>query len=144
MLCFRSEGNLLQSYLDRQPDVEDLRPVVTRYLWNLACGLATNEKRKRTRRGDVSMPHDFEHAKAPSGEKAMLDRDLLARLDDCLRLRGSGLYLYYKLRYRDGHAPRDITAITGWSQKKTYKLKQALDDAVATCAKQLGVRHEQG
>ena len=68
--------------------------------------------------------------------------DLLKQLDRCLRAQRARIYLYYRLRYYEGLTPEEIARATGWSRKATYKLRQALNEAVRTCARELGIELE--
>ena len=65
--------------------------------------------------------------------------EVVGQLDECLSESGERLYLYYKLRYRDGLTPQQVSRAAGWSMKATYKLKQKLNEAVERCAELLGI-----
>ncbi len=136
------DGRVLHRFLKRTPSAEQTVARLERYLWDLACGLASNRRRSRSRsRGNVVPIIDgaAEISSSPGAERSAIDRDRLARLDACLEGRSARAYLYYKLRFHDGLSPEEIACTTGWSRKATYKLKQVLNRAVAECADQLGI-----
>ena len=110
------------------------------YLWDLACGIASNRLRAARRRPLSFAPLAEEAADPMDGERRALDRDLLARLAACLKRAGSRAFLYYKLRFVDGFTPEEIARATGWSRKATYKLRFTLDGAIDRCARRLGLR----
>lgn len=140
LLVLRNQRRVLAAFLDRRPE----RPIesgeIERFLWDEACGLASNRRRSAAVRKVVPLA-DYE-ASAPArgeSESRALDRDLLLRLAACLRQSGARLFLYYKLRFRDGLTPDEIATVTGWSLKATYKLRQDLNQAVLHCAERLGL-----
>jgi len=138
---FQNNARLLRKYLERGTDGAEAEEDLFRYLWDQACGIATNRlrsaKRHRAEGGelDETLP-DFDPGRNP---KRLLDVDVLRRLDRCLGERGQRIHLYFKLRFRDGFSPDEISQITGWSKKATYKLRQALTEAVELCVEQLGL-----
>jgi DNA-directed RNA polymerase specialized sigma24 family protein len=151
LLVLRQEGRLLAAFLERagrpskpasgSPSTEKLTEKdVERFLWDQACGLASNRRRSATFRNVVPMSDTLEVGVEESAEQQAIDRDSLARLDACLRAGGERVYLYYKLRYRDGLTPEQVADVAGWSRKATYKLRQALDEAVRRCVERLGLR----
>ena len=125
------DGHLLRLYLDRSngPDAASLE----RFLWDQACGLASNRRRSRSRRPVVPFSTVDLMPLAPSAERAVVERDRLERLVGCLEAVGGRVYLYFQLRYRDGLSPEEIGQVTGWSRKATYKLKQSLNQALERC-----------
>ena len=144
LALWRNDRRLIGELTRRDPSPD--RRAVERLLWDQACGVASN--RRRTLRS--FRPVGLEEVPArvlasPAGEDAggaeerTIRRELLSLLDGCLRRAGSRLYLYLKLRHRDGLAPEEIVAATGWSKKATYKLKQALGEALARCTDALQI-----
>lgn len=139
LLCLRDEARLLRNVLADQPTGAPALPPIQRYLWDLACGVAANARRSVWSRRVQPMPE----APLPDPaqvERSAVSRQALERIDGCLRQQGERTYLYFKLRYVDGLAPEEISAGTGWSKKATYKLRQALNEAVERCLDRLGLR----
>ncbi len=134
-------ARVLVNFSVRTPAEQRTESSLQRYLWDLACGVASNRRRERERHSKVvplRNPNDIPNNGDPA-EKT-LDQDILLMLDECLRKRNSRVYLYFKLRYLDGLSPEHIAEATGWSRKATYKLKQALNEAVSECATRLQIR----
>ncbi len=133
------ESLALRRFLDQAPLDASTDAAVERFLWSAACGVASN----RLRTGRRHAAHRLEPERAAnairSGEGRALARDALVRLASCLAERGEAHYLYFQLRYLDGLTPAEIVQATGWSRKKTYKLKQALDEALEQCVQRLGL-----
>lgn len=141
---FQKGGKVLRDFLDRTAAEERTAARLERYLWDLACGLVSNRRRAAKRAGPHSSLDDEksglpELAAAAAGEEAQVDRDLLEKLRTCLEERGARLALYFRFRFADGFSPNEIAAITGWSAKATYKLKQAIEEGLAECARRLGL-----
>lgn len=136
LLFLRPEGDLVQGFLDRHTPT---RSALERRLWDLACGLASNRRRSSRRRKVVPLDDRDRPGPDPTVETSLIDRDQLEQLDRCLQEANPRVYLYFKLRYRDGLTPEEISHSTGWSRKATYKLKQALNQEVRTCAEALGL-----
>ena len=139
LLCLRDGARLLRTFAAGQPAGAPALPAFQRYLWDQACGLAANARRSVWSRRVSPLPEAPLAAAEPPAERSAISRDALERLDGCLAGWGERLYLYFKLRYVDGLTPDEIAAGTGWSKKATYKLKQALNEAVEQCAGQLGL-----
>ena len=140
VLLFQNDQRVLRRFIERfapgAPEPADFE----RYLWDLACGVASNRRRSAVRRKVVPLFERERDLVDPStAEHAAIERDTLRQLEDCLRGRNQRVYLYHCLRYRDGLMPSEIVKVTGWSQKATYKLKQALTEAVRVCAERLGL-----
>ncbi len=135
----RDDAALLRRFSDGATDDADLEAELERYLWDHACGVATNRRRQKSRRRAYESALRVVDPPAPDPERAILSTDLLRRLDDCLRRKSSRVYLYFRLRYHQGWSPREISKMTGWSMKMTYRLKQALDAAVGECSTVLGI-----
>jgi len=134
----RDDAALLARFPRTSSDDPELEKELERYLWDHACGVATNRRRRiRWRRDPGLRPVE---PTAEDLERQILAIDTLRSLDDCLKRKGSRTYLYFKLRYHQGWAPREISAMTGWSMKITYRLKQALDIAVKECSSELRIR----
>lgn len=143
LLVLRQDGRLLAAFLERSLRLGSARDLgakdLERFLWDQACGLASNRRRSASFRNVVPLADTLEVEVEESAERQAIDRDSLARLDGCLRASGERVYLYYKLRCRDGLTPEQIADVAGWSRKATYKLRQTLDEAVRRCAERLGL-----
>jgi DNA-directed RNA polymerase specialized sigma24 family protein len=110
------------------------------YLWDLACGIASNRLRSARRRPAAAFVPVEAAIDPVDEERRTLDRDVLTRLRTCLKRAGSRSFLYYKLRFVDGFTPEEIARTTGWSRKVTYKLRFVLEGAIDRCARRLGLR----
>ncbi len=134
---FQHDYRVLRQFLERVPRDRQTTDRLERYLWDLACGVATN--RRRSRKSSPAMEEETRDrpSPVPDAEQSLVARDRLVRLDACLEGKGARLYFYYKLRYRDGLAPEEIARVTGWSRKSTYNLKTTLSRAVDQCADEL-------
>lgn len=134
---FLQDGaRVVARFIERYPEgsASELR----RYLWDYACGLASNELRKRkTRRVGLQAAPPPPSVNDPEGRR--IDRDTIRRLERCLRSRRSRLYVYYKMRFIDGLTPNEISQATGWSRRVTYRVRQQLNEAVARCAEDLEI-----
>ena len=133
------ECRALRRFLARTPPESHGRTALEQFLWSAACGLASNRMRSLLRRPTVPLGERGDLVPEPGGEGHTVARNALERLGDCLARRGERFYLYFQLRYLDGLKPAEITYTTGWSRKKTYKLKQELDQALDRCLAQLGL-----
>lgn len=142
LLCLRDDAALLRRALDRLPPETTGPARIERFLWDQACGLATNRRRSALHRRVVQLEPRPRRSAEPGPERRQVARDVLEQLDRCLGGSGSRVHLYYKLRYVDGLKPREIARATGWSSRATYKLKQRLDEAVRRCAAELGLEAE--
>ena len=131
------DARVLRRFLDQSGPDGPTTGELERYLWDLACGLASNRRRSRSRATVVPLVVE-QTSPTPGAERSLIERDQLDRLLDCLRRAGSRIFLYFKLRFDDGLSPRDIATATGWSMKATYKLRQRLDRAVVACREALG------
>lgn len=136
LVVLRDNGRLLQSFLARTEPAT--ASALDRFLWDQACGLASNQRRRTALRKVVAID-DRPEPLLEDGEQQAIDRDLLAQLDACLEQSSSRVYLYFKLRYKDGLTPEEIAAATGWSRKATYKLRQSLEEVLQRCAEKLGI-----
>lgn len=140
LFYFQHDGRVLRRYLERTPEERCTAASLEAYLWDLACGLASNHRRKlAVRKKVVPLPEAWEIPADPAAETGAVSRDLLERLEACLKEGRERVFLYFSLRYQDGLSPRQIAEACGWSRKAAYKLKQALDEAVTECARQLGL-----
>jgi hypothetical protein len=140
LLCLRDGARLLRGFISNRPAGSPTLPLLRGYLWDLACGVASNVRRSVWSRRVLPLPEQPLSTGEPPAERSALTRQALHRLDGCLEQQGARLYLYYKLRYADGLTPEEITAGTGWSKKATYKLRQSLNEAVQRCIDRLGLR----
>ena len=131
------DGEVLHRFVERhaEPSPADLE----RFLWSAACGIVSNRKRSVIRHPSSQIEEERELGSYRGEETFTLARDALSRLANCLRDSGEKFFLYFQMRYVDGFEPAEIAQATGWSMKKTYKLKQALDQAVERCAQVLGL-----
>ncbi|MEM9592939.1 MAG: hypothetical protein AAGD06_01660 [Acidobacteriota bacterium] len=141
---FQRDAKVLRDFLERVEPHRRTQGRLERHLWDLACGLAANRRRAAAVRKDTrSLTDDGETAPEVAvddgSEDRLLDRDQLKRLDRCLVGRGRRLAIYYRLRFWDGYGPAEISEMTGWSMKATYKLRQALGEAVGACLRLLGL-----
>ena len=143
LFFFQHDGRVLQRFLERTPEGEQQPSRLEAYLWDLACGVASNQRRKAGQRKKiVPLPNAGLIPFPSAAERDTISKDLLGKLEDCLRRSRERIFLYYSLRYRDGLTPEQISQTCGWSRKATYKLKQALDEAVDLCARTLGLSPE--
>ncbi len=133
------DAKALSDFAARTPDDERAAAALERHLWDLACGVAANRRRSAWARRVLPLLGLDPASPAASPDRAAEARERLARLDDCLKDGSGRVYLYYKLRYFDGLTPEEISGATGWSRKASYKLKDALNQAVRRCAERLGL-----
>jgi DNA-directed RNA polymerase specialized sigma24 family protein len=136
LLVLRQEARLLRRFLEKIPEARQTAARLERFLWDQACGLASNQRRSAAHRKVVPL-NTVQADRAPNAERETLERDRLARLEHCLSGGRARVFLYYKLRYRDGLSPEQISDATGWSRKATYKLKEALNAALDACVQLL-------
>ncbi len=132
VLVLRQDCQLLRRFLERVPKPAQTQSRLERFLWDQACGMASNQRRRA--RGPKVVPLTATAPdERPGAEQQTLQRDLLARLENCLSGGHKRAFLYYKLRYRDGLAPEQVAEATGWSRKATYKLKEVLNAELTRC-----------
>ncbi len=136
---FQRDCKVMRDFLARVPAAAQTRPALDRHLWDLACGVASNQLRSAARRYQRPLADIDAVRHAPSGERSALDRDAVERLGECLRESDEEVYLYGKLRFWEGLTPAEICEVTGWARKATYKLRQAFDDLARRCAESLGL-----
>ena len=137
--AFQHDARVLMGFLERVPAGEQTETRLENHLWGLACGIASNRRRSLRRHPTLPWPDAEPEGDAEDPERSNVQRDMLARLSACLKRSRSRVYLYYKLRFIDGLTPEEISSVTGWSRKATYKLKLSLNAAVEQCAKRLGI-----
>ncbi len=137
VMFYRGNGKILRDYLSRTEAGGRTVASLERRLWDVTCGLVANRKRSVKGRQLLPLSSVDRPSAEPTPERDFLGRDELDRLDACLRRRGQRIYLYFCLRFEDGLAPREIVTATGWSRKATYKLRQALDEAIRACCESL-------
>ena len=135
---FQSEAKVLKRFVERTPIDEQSEARLEGHLWGLACGVASNRRRgiKRSPESTAAVPESADHR---DSEQQAIDRDVLFQLSQCLKKNGSRLFLYYTLRYVDGLTPDEISTVTGWERRATYKLKTSLNQGLARCIKLLGL-----
>jgi DNA-directed RNA polymerase specialized sigma24 family protein len=133
----QNDCRVLNNFLNRNTESHQTQPALERYLWDLACGVATNKRRSSSLRKVVPLHPGDPDPVEPSAERKTVDRDQLEQLDRCLAGGNARVYLYFKLRYYDGQSPEEISQITQWSRKATYKLRQALNEALQRCVDSL-------
>ena len=136
---FQRGAKVLRDFLDRQAVGEVTREALGRHLWDLACGVAANHRRSAWSRKVVPIEGRDREAQETDAETGTLARDTLRRLARCLREGRARVYLYFKLRYVDALSAEEVAAVTGWSMKATYKLRQSLNEAVRGCVERLGL-----
>lgn len=134
----QNDAKVLKDFLTRAERGGGSRRALERHLWDLACGVAANARRTAWRRRVVPLGERPVVGGAGT-ERSTLARDMLHRLEACLREGNRRVVLYYSLRYRDGLTPAEVARATGWSTKTTYKLRQSLNEAVRGCAERLRI-----
>lgn len=139
VLVLRGRARHLIAFLERTPRVQLTLTALERYLWDQACGLASNRRRAAGFRKLVPLEEVGEPVEPSDEERRAIHADALARLVDCLRGKGQRMFLYFTFRYSDGLTPEEVSKVTGWSMKATYKLRQTLNMAVQECAERLGI-----
>ncbi len=139
LFYLRDDAAILRRALDRIDPGRTTAARIESWLWDQACGLATNRRRSAAHQRVVPLLPRSRPAREAGPERRIVARDTVKQLDRCLESSGGRLYLYFKLRYVDGLRPAEIVQATGWSRKVTYKLKQSLDEAVDRCAEALGL-----
>ena len=139
--CFtfllRSDGQALRRFLKALPPHKRTRPVVAAYLWDTACGIASNRRRSARRFRNAMVRHEPQTTK--NLEQHSLAMDTIQRLSQCLRGAGSQVFLYFVLRYVEGLTPREVAEATGWPIDVTYRLKTSLGSALQDCKERLGL-----
>lgn len=108
-------------------------------LWDLACGLASNQRRSAWTRRAVPLAEVHKTADESDAESAASARDALEKLGRCIEGESEEGYLYYQFRYVDGLKPREIAVATGQEIGEIYRLRSVLDRAVRRCAELLGL-----
>ncbi|HKQ62945.1 MAG TPA: sigma-70 family RNA polymerase sigma factor [Candidatus Polarisedimenticolaceae bacterium] len=134
---FQRDSRVLARFIERVPEAERTEARLEGYLWDVACGIASNRRRSARRHRDVPLLDADAQPDPLDFEQQTVDRDTLLRLIGCLKHAGSRVFLYAQLRYVDGLSPEEIARVTGWSRKATYKLKLILHEAVERCAERL-------
>ena len=139
LFYLQNDCRVLRSFLDSRPPGEVTAETLMRRLWDLACGLASNQRRAARGRPRPAELDEAAADHAPTAERRLSERQVLSRLAECLARRGRRLHLYFCWRYGDGLTPREIAGVTGWSRSETYRLREALNRALAACAAALGI-----
>ena len=127
-------------FLDDVPVEQRSEGRLDGYLWDVACGIASNRLRSARRRPPMAAVAVETIVDPADTERGAVERDALTKLMTCLKRAGSRSFLYYMLRFVDGLTPEEISQATGWSRKATYKLRLALVEAIDRCARRLGLR----
>lgn len=138
VLFLQHDARVLRRLAERHDDTSLDEQTVHTYLWDQACGIASNRRRSQRRAGVVSVGGS-DLVADDTDSRRTLTADLLERLDDCLSRKSPRVYLYFKLRFVDGLSPDEVAQATGWSKKATYKLRQRFNDALSDCASRLGL-----
>lgn len=138
--CLQDNAKILSSFAARNRSDDRTEFRLEGYLWGLVSGLVANQRRAKRRNED---PVALESIQEPAGsdfDAESTDRDSVVRLSDCLKQRGTRLYLYFLLRFVEGLTPDEIGTVTGWPRPKTYKLKAVFNQAVRHCVEVLGLQ----
>ncbi len=136
LYALKQEGQVLERFRRGHSRGEPQEQDLEHFLWSAACGIASNRRRSLLRHPATEIDSQTFQDQVMLSQRddgPALARDALERLAACLSKSGDRLELYFQLRYRDGHKPAEIAHLTGWTQKATYKLKQALDTALDSC-----------
>ena len=139
LFYLQNDCRVLRSFLEQTSPAEVTADALMRRLWDLACGLASNQRRAARARPQLTDLGEALAETGPTIERRLSERQTLSRLAACLARRGRRLHLYFCWRYGDGLTPREIAAVAGWSRPETYRLREALNRALAACAAELGV-----
>lgn len=139
LFYLQNDCRVLRSFLEGKPAAEVTAEALLRRLWDLACGLASNQRRAARARPPAAGLEEAPAEAGPSIERRLAERQTLSRLAACLARRGRRLHLYFCWRYGDGLTPREIADVTGWTRHETYRLREALNRALAACAARLGI-----
>lgn len=140
---FQHDARVLRGFVEKHPPEQQSAEALEAYLWDLACGVASNQLRaRRVRRqsfSDLALDQlDIHGGGDPEAQSVW--RDLLDQFGECLQKRGVRLHLYFILRFVDGLSVDEISAATGWEVKTVYKLRERLNEAAAACARMLGIK----
>jgi len=130
-LCLlKPEATVLKKYLLVTPVAQQREATLRRYLWDQACGVASNLRRGRSRRRDFPVAREeYERREDPRVrvEEEIVNRDLLKRCFRWVRENGGHRDVtYLNLRYRLGYRPIEIAGATGWSLDETYRRREKL------------------
>ena len=137
---FQHEARVLRRFLEQVAEAERTEERLGRYLWDLACGVASNRRRSLGREKSLPLADQVLRSQGAGPERRSVGRDALRRLAACIRDADGRAYLYFKMRFVDGLTPEEIALAAGWSRKATYKLKLRLNEAAEKCARRLGIR----
>lgn len=139
LFFFRKQAKVLGNFLERVPRNDHTEARLERYLWDLACGIASNQRRSHASRKVVPITESQDFASGYETEQFIISRALLIQLKACLKKKDPRLYLYYKLRHQLGLSAGETAKVTGWPVKTTYNLKSSLEKAIRECAEELGI-----
>ncbi|MEM1203618.1 MAG: sigma-70 family RNA polymerase sigma factor [Acidobacteriota bacterium] len=140
VLFFKDNGRVLRRFLERHRHPGPTPEQLERYLWDRACGLAVNLRRRVSRSLESGGEPRRSLASARNEESHLLNRDMLDQLGRCLQEGRQQVHLYYQLRYWEGLTPVEIEQVTGWRRKGIYRLRDALQRALKRCVERLGLR----
>ncbi len=137
---YQHDGRVLSAFLDRHPPPQQTAEQLRTYLWDLACGVASNRLRdRRTRRRNLpESGRDLSLVVADSDpEQEHIARDQMRRFADCIAEKGEQIQLYFALRFVDGLTAEEIAGVTGWPIEQVYRLRVRLGAAADDCAMRL-------
>ncbi|MFN7967124.1 MAG: sigma-70 family RNA polymerase sigma factor [Acidobacteriota bacterium] len=137
---FQHDGRALSRFLDRHSAEQQTLDQLRIYLWDIACGVASNRLRdRRTRRRYLpEADHDLSfEAAEDSPEREFVRRDQMRRFIDCVAESGEQARLYFALRFVDGLTADEIAQVTGWPLPQVYRLRAKLGTAAEECANRL-------
>lgn len=137
--CYQDDAAVLLRFLEVNP--EELRTEfrLEGYLWGLLSGLISNQRRSHQRKPAPLALDELAPVVGDDAVERSVQRDTLVRLQECLSESGRRLYLYFILRYVEGVTPDEIVRVLGWPRGRTYKMKGALNKAIARCVERLGL-----
>lgn len=138
LLFFQHDGRVLRRFLERTPETANAQTLAA-YLWDQACGVASNRRRSAWHLRAVPVGEVRATAGAGDAAERTVARDTLERLLACLGKARGRVFLYFRLRYCDALTPEEIVQATGWSRKATYKLRQAMNRVLDRCLETLGL-----
>lgn len=137
---YQHDGRVLLNFLERHPPPQQTVEQLRIYLWDLACGVASNHLRnRRTRRRNLpeSEVELADVVVSGDAEERHIARDQLRRFVECVAEKGAQIRLYFALRFVDGLTAEEISHVTGWPIEQVYRLRVRLGVAADDCATRL-------